>query len=455
MINYDLAIIGSGPGGYVAAIYASRHKLHTCVIEKALVGGTCLNRGCIPTKSFINSASIILTIKESHLYGVEVSGYKTDFDKMRARKDEVVLRLRTGIETLLRANSIDLIRGRAVIEGPNAIKVNNADTITAKNIIIACGSKPAGLHNINFDETDILSSDGILNLKAVPKSLTIIGGGVIGCEFASLFNILGSKVTLIEYTDRLIPMQSREASKKLEMAFRKRGIDVLTSSGAESVMKTGSLKISVSGGRAIESEKVLVSVGRNSDTEGLGDMKALGLETEKGKIAVDENLRTGVKNIYAIGDCVSGPLLAHKASYDGIIAVDNILGNARRKDYSNIPNTIWTEPEIASVGLSEEDARAKYKDIRISKFSYLGSGKACIMGKSDGFAKVIGDAEGNIVGVEVFGALACELIAEATLAKAAGLNIEEWARVVHAHPTLSEIWQEVAHAFRGSAIHGL
>ncbi len=455
MTNYDLAIIGSGPGGYVAAIYASRHKLKTCVIEKGLAGGTCLNRGCIPTKSFINSASIVSTIKESHLHGVEVSGYKANFDKMRARKDEVVLRLRTGIETLLRANSVELIRGHAVIEGPNSIKVNGADTITAKNIIIACGSKPAGLHNIKFDETDILSSDGILDLKAVPKSLTIIGGGVIGCEFASLFNILGSKVTIVEYTDRLIFTQSREASRKLEMAFKKRGIDVLTSSSAESVTKALSLKVSISGGKAIESEKVLVSIGRNSDTEGLGDMKALKIEIDKGKITVDESLRTAVKNIYAIGDCVSGPLLAHKASYDGIIAVDNILGDARRKDYSNIPSTIWTEPEIASVGLSEEEAKAKYKDIKISKFPYLGSGKAYIMGKPEGFAKVIGDAKGNIVGVEVFGAGACELIAEATLAKTAELNIEKWSRVVHAHPTLSEIWQEAAHAFCGTPIHGL
>lgn len=455
MTNYDLAIIGSGPGGYVAAIYASRRKLKVCVIEKDLVGGTCLNRGCIPTKSLLNSAGIITTIKESAPYGVNVAGYKINFDKMATRKDEVVLRLRTGIETLLRANSIDLIHGHAVIEGSNSIKVNGTDTITAKNIIIACGSRPAGLQNIKFDETDILSSDGILNLKAIPKSLAIIGGGVIGCEFASLFNSLGSKVTIIEYTDRLIPTQSREASRKLEMAFKKRGIDVLTSSSAESVTKGAILKISISGGRAVESEKVLMSIGRNSDIDGLGEMKALGINTEKGRIAVDENLRTAVKNIYAIGDCVSGPLLAHKASYDGIIAVDNILGDVRKKDYSNIPSTIWTEPEIASVGLTEEDAKAKYKDIKISKFPYLGSGKAYIMGKSDGFAKVIGDTEGNIVGVEIFGAGACELIAEATLAKAAEVNIEKWSRVVHAHPTLSEIWQEAAHSFCGTPIHGL
>ncbi len=447
MINYDLAIIGSGPGGYAAAIYASRHKLHTCVIEKALVGGTCLNKGCVPTKSFINSASIVLAIKASHLHGVEVSGCKADFDKMRARKDEVVLRLRSGIETLFRANSVDLIRGHAVIGGVNSVRINNTDTITAKNIIIACGSKPAGLHNIKLDETDILSSDGILNLKAIPESLAIIGGGVIGCEFASLFNILGSKVTLIEYTDRLIPTQSREASKKLEMAFGKRGIDVLTSSSAESVTKTDSLKISISSGKIIESEKVLVSIGRASDTEGLGDVKALEIKIEKGKIAVDENLRTSVKNIYAIGDCVRGPLLAHKASYDGMIVVDNILGGNRKPDYSNVPCCIWTEPEIASVGLSEEEAKAKHNDIRISKFPYLGSGKAYIMGKTDGFVKIIGDSKGKILGVEAFGALACELIAEATLAKTADLNIAEWARVVHAHPTLSEIWQEAAHAF--------
>lgn len=455
MTNYDLAIIGSGPGGYVAAIYASRRKLKTCVIEKDLVGGTCLNRGCIPTKSLLNSVSIISAIKDSSAHGIEALAYKINFPKMAARKDEAVLRLRAGIETLFRANKIDLLRGTAVITGPNTVRIDGAAEIFAKYIIIASGSRPAGLPGIKIDETDILSSDGILNLKSIPKSLAIIGGGAIGCEFANLYNSLGAKVTIIEFTDRLVPAQSREVSKKLEMSFKKRGIEVFTAASAESITKSDNLKIALSGARTVEAEKVLVSVGRKPDIDSLGSLKALGIETEKGRVVVNEHLRTNLKNIYAIGDCINGPQLAHKASYDGIIAVDNILGGARTPDYSNVPGCVWTEPEIASVGINEEEAKAKYPGVKIAKFPYLGSGKAYVMGKTEGFAKIIGNTEGKILGVEIFGEGACDLIAEAVLAKTADVTIEEWSRVVHCHPTLSEILQEAAHIFMGTAIHSV
>jgi dihydrolipoamide dehydrogenase len=455
MTNYDLAVIGSGPGGYVAALYAARHKLKTCVIEKGLVGGTCLNRGCIPTKSLLDSASVISAIKDSSSHGVEVEKINIDFGKMSSRKDEAVIRLRTGIETLLRGNKVGLRRGTATISAPKIIAVDGIDAICAKSIIIASGSRAAELSAIKIDETDVFSSDGILNLRSVPKSLSIIGGGVIGCEFASLYNTLGSKVTIIEFTPRLVPAQSREASKKLEMSFKRRGIDIFTSSAVESVTKGSMLKISLLGGRTIESEKVLVSVGRQANIEGLGDLGGIGIKIEKGRIMVDENLRTNVKDIYAIGDCISGPLLAHKASYDGIIAVDNILGEARKPDYSNVPNCIWTEPEIASVGLNEEEAQAKDPEAKVAKFPYLGSGKAFVTGKTEGFVKIVGDTQGNILGVEIFGKGACDLIAEAVLARTEKVTIKEWSRVVHGHPTLSEMLQEAACAFCGGAIHGL
>lgn len=455
MIKYDLAIIGSGPGGYIAALYASRRKLKTCLIEKDLVGGVCLNRGCVPTKSFISSASYLSCIKEAAVRGIEIAGYKVDFKKMSLRKDEAILRLRAGVETLLRANKIDLIHGSACIAKPNNIKIQGGEELFAKNIIIASGSSPAELPGIKTDEADILTSDGILSLSSIPARLAVVGGGVIGCEFASLFNTLGSKVTVIEFTERLIPTQSREASRKLEISFKRRGMDVLTSAAAESIDRGGSLKISVSGARMIEADKVLVSVGRKPVTDGLGDLNGLGIKTEKGYIVADEHLRTGMKNIYAIGDCTRGPLLAHRASYDAIIAVDNILGCARKKDYSNVPNCIWTEPQIASVGMCEEEAKAKCPAAKVAKFPYLGSGKAYLMGKTDGYAKVIGDDKGSIMGVEIFGEGACDLIAEAALAKTAGVDIEEWCRVVHCHPTLSEIWQETAHVFCGTPIHGV
>ncbi len=454
MKNYDLAIIGSGTGGYVAGLYASRRNLKVAVIEKDLVGGTCLNKGCIPTKALLNSAALLSAVKEAHLHGIDVSGYKIDFRKAVSRKDEIVSRLRTGIETLFRAGKIDLVRGQERILNPNTIAIEGGDKIEAKYIIIGSGSKVSGLPGIVIDEVGILSSDGALDLTALPKSIAIIGGGVIGCEFANMLNTLGVKVTIIELMERLIPALSREISKKLELIFKKRGVDILTSSRVESVTGKDVLNIKVSGGRVIEAEKVLVSVGRIPNTEGLG-IERLGIKTQKGSVIVNEYLETSVKNIYAIGDCIGGPLLAHKASYDGILACDNILGDRRRADYSNIPNCIWTDPEIASVGLSEDEAKAQYPDLKVAKFPYLASGKAYLKGKVEGFVKIIGDSKGTILGVEIFGEAACELIGEAVLAKTMNVNINEWARAVHGHPTLSEIFQEAAHIFCGTGIHSI
>ena len=452
--HYDLAIIGSGPGGYVGALYASSHKLNVCVIEKDLLGGTCLNRGCIPTKSLLNCASLLSNLKSAGDYGIEIPAYSLNFEKAVGRKDEVVSRLRSGIETLFRARHIDLVRGKAGILDPHTISVEGAGNIQAKHIIIASGSSPAELPGIKIDEQKVLSSDGILELKSVPRSLVIIGGGVIGCEFASLFNSFGTKVTIVEFLDKLIAGQSREASKKLEILFKKRGADIFTSAKAESIAAKDALKIAISGRGEIEAEKVLVAVGRRPNTEDLG-IEKIGIHTEKGRINVDGHLRTNIRNIYAIGDCINGPLLAHKASYDGILACDNILGNAREADYSNIPSCIWTEPEIASIGLSEEDAKARCKDAKVAKFPYLGSGKAYIEGKTEGFVKIIGDARGDILGVEIFGKGACDLIGEAVLARTTGVNIKDWAHVVHGHPTLSEMLQEAAHIFCGAPIHGI
>ena len=434
--NYDLIIIGSGPGGYVAALYASRFKKSVCVIEKDSLGGTCLNRGCMPTKAMLHSASILSTIKEASGYGIEVSGVTVNFPAIIARKDTIVTRLRAGIETLFKANKIGLVKGSAVLIPTSQVGISvNGEEYTARDIIIATGSRPMALTGVPFDEKMVYSSDGILDLKEIPESITIVGGGVIGCEFASLFNALGSKVTIIELLERLLPMQSKEVSRKLEMIFKKRGIEVRTSTKFE---------------LGAESQKILIAVGRKPNTEGIG-LEALGINTEKGVIVVDDNLRTSIKNIYAIGDCVRGPLLAHKASYDGILACDNIMGNARRVDYSNVPTCIWTDPEIASIGLNEEEARSKCPDIRIAKFPYLASGKACIAGKSEGFIKLIGDPDGNILGVEIFGLEACDLIGEASLAKSLGVNIKDWAHVIHGHPTLSEIFQEAARIFTGAA----
>ena len=442
--KYDLIIIGSGPGGYVAVLYASRKKLKVCVVEKDLLGGTCLNRGCIPTKALLQSASILSKVKESKEFGIEVSSIKINFPAITARKDMIVTRLRAGIETLFRANSIDLIKGTAKIKSADTVSVNGED-IGASSIIIAAGSRPMSIPGVTLDEVNICSSDGILNLKEIPGNITIVGAGVVGCEFASLFNALGSKVTMVELLDRILPMQSKEASRKMETLFKKRGITVRTSTKFNLISTPG-----VENGQ----EKVLISVGRKSNIEGLG-LEEIGIEVKNGRIAVDENLRTGIKNIYAIGDCVGGPQLAHKASYDGILAIDNIIGESRAVDYSSVPNCIWTDPEIASVGLTEEEAKAKYSDARIAKFPYLASGKAYILGRPEGFIKIIGDSKANILGIEIFGEEACDLIGEAAMAKDRGISIKELSHVIHGHPTLSEIFQEAAHIFCGTPIHSV
>ncbi|MBN1527066.1 MAG: dihydrolipoyl dehydrogenase [Candidatus Omnitrophica bacterium] len=449
--SYDLAIIGSGPGGYVAGLYASRLGLKACVIEKDLIGGTCLNWGCVPTKVMLHSAALLSQARGAASYGVICGRPAVDFPIIARRRDEVVTRLRTGIETLFRARGVDLIKGTARLKSPATIDVAGEE-ISAGHIIIATGSRPARIPGADYDEDSVCTSDGILSIKELPKSIVIVGGGVIGCEFATLFNAFGCHVTIVEMLDKLLATQSREASKKLETLLKKRGIDIYTSSKVESVVKSRPVTVKISGGKEIVADKVLVSVGRTAQTGGLG-LEELGIKTGKGKIVVDGHLRTNAKNIYAIGDCVPGPLLAHKASYDGILACDAIAGHPRKVDYSNIPNCIFTDPEIASVGMTEEEAKASHPDAKVAKFPYLGSGKAYLMGKTEGFLKIIGDSKGSILGIEIFGAEACGLIGEAVLAKTMGVNIKDLSYVVHGHPTLSEIFQEAAHIFCGTGIH--
>jgi len=454
MKRRDLVIIGSGPGGYVAGLYGAGNNLNVCVIEKDSLGGTCLNRGCIPTKVMLNSASLLSRIRESSVHGIVVDNITVNFQKINERKEEVVSRLRAGIETLFRAKKIELIKGTAVIKDRNTVVVDGA-RLESTHVIIATGSRPSGLSGIEFDNTDIFSSDGILNINKLPKTLLIIGGGVIGCEFATIFNTLGTKVTIVELLDRLLVTQSREASKKMEIILKKRGVEVITSAKVERIDKKGALNIKISNGRVLNAEKVLVAVGRTPNVSGLG-LEDIGIKIEKGYIAVDGYLRTAIDNIYAIGDCITGgPLLAHKASYDGILACDNILGRERLADYSSVPNCVYTEPEIASVGLNEEEARAKYADVKIARFPYLGSGKAFLIGRTEGFIKIVGNSKGEILGIEIMGEEACDLVGEATLAKASGINIKDLSHVVHGHPTLSEIFQEAAHIFSGTAIHSI
>jgi len=439
MTNYDLAIIGSGPGGYVAAIRAAQLGLKTCILEKEKIGGVCLNWGCIPTKALSASASALYNIERSSEFGINVKGFDLDFLKVYERKELIVKKLASGIEMLLKARKIEIIREKAEIKDPAHINAGNIE-IEAKNILIAAGSIPFELPSMPFDGINILSSTDLLALKVVPKSLIIVGGGVIGCEFASIFTTFGSEITIVEMMSQLLPNEDEEISRKIEQGFKKRGIKVLTNTKIERIEK---------------GDKALICVGRSPNSKGLG-IEGVGIDSNKGWIKVDENFRTNIKNIYAAGDIKGGMLLAHVASREGIVAVEHMAGNTQPIDYNVIPNCIFTHPEIASVGLTEKIAKAKGIDIKVRKFLFSGIGKSHVLGETDGFVKLVVDGKTDkIAGSQIIGPHATELIAEISPCIQFGITSEKLASVIHAHPTLSEIICEASEAIHNKAIHSL
>ncbi|MCX5693221.1 MAG: dihydrolipoyl dehydrogenase [Candidatus Omnitrophica bacterium] len=359
MNKYDLAIIGSGPCGYVAGIRASQLGLKTCIFEKDRIGGVCLNWGCIPTKALSASANALHNIERASEFGINVKGFDLDFSKVYERKESIVKKLSSGIEMLLKVRKLEIIREKAEIKSPVSIKTSNLE-VEAKNILIAAGSIPFELPVLPFDHTDILSSTDILELKTIPKSLIIVGGGVIGCEFASIFRSFGSEITIIEAMPQLLPNEDEEIARKIEQIFKRRGIKVLTNTKVDKIDK---------------GDKALISVGRSPNSKGLG-IEALGIESNKGWIKVDEHFRTNIKNIYAAGDIKGGMLLAHLASREGIVAVEHMAGNAQSIDYNAVPSCIFTHPEIASVGLNEKTAKTRNLDIKARKFLFSAIGKS-------------------------------------------------------------------------------
>jgi dihydrolipoamide dehydrogenase len=421
---YDLSIIGAGWAGLNAALAAKELGLKVCLIERAQLGGTCLNLGCIPTKTLIQSAKVFALSKKSDTFGIEIANSKIDFHKVQERKDRVIQQLRSGLESILK--NIDLLNQDAKILSHSELEVQGK-LIETKSILIATGSQPAELNGFKFDSKRIISSDDILNLKEIPNSLLIIGGGVIGCEFATLFSTLGTQVTIAEKMPQLIPGEDKEIAKKIETIFKKKGIKVNTDTDAATL----DLK---------SYELILVCVGRMVKTAGLG-IEKLGIKTDKGKIVVDDYLKTNIENIYAAGDCTGKIMLAHFASYQGIMAAKNIAcpANPQKVNHTAVPNCIFTDPEIASVGQKEADAKSKGLDIKISKFDFLGSGVARILDERDGFIKIISDQKtGEILGGSIIGPRATELIAILTLAVSARLDISGIRNTIFAHPTLSE-----------------
>lgn len=439
MTKYDLAIIGSGPCGYVAGIRAAQLGLKTCIFEKDRIGGVCLNWGCIPTKALAASSEAVLSAERASEFGVNITDYAIDFNKVRERKEIIVKKLSSGIEMLMKARKLDIIKEKAEIEGSGRVRTGNLE-IEAKNILIAAGSLPFEISSMPFDHDNILSSTDILELKTIPKSLIIIGGGVIGCEFASIFRSFGSEITIIEAMPRLLPNEDEDISRKLEQVFKKRGIKVLTDTKIDKIDK---------------GDKALVCVGRSPNSKGLG-IEKFGMERDRGWIKVNSLFKTSVDNIYAAGDIKGGMLLAHVASKEGIASVEGICGNEYSVDYNVVPNCIFTHPEIASVGLSEKAARDKGIDARSRKFLFSSIGKSHVLGETDGFVKLVVDsANDKILGSQIIGAHATELIAELSICVQFGITSEKLAGVIHAHPTLSEIICEVSEAAHNKAIHSL
>lgn len=463
MKEFDVAIIGSGPGGYVAAIRAGILGLNTAIIEKdPFLGGTCLHRGCIPTKALLHTAEVYDDIKRAADFGIKVEGTALDIDKIHERKSAIVDKLAKGVAYLMKKRKVSVFHGTGSFVDPKSVRISGEsgdETIKAANVIIATGSAPAHLPHIKPDGKAILDSDQILELAAVPRSLAVIGSGAVGVEFASVFASFGSEVHVIELLPRLLPIEDEDCSQQLERAFKSRGIKSYTATevtGAK-VGKTG-VTLTMKGKEGAETslsvEKVLVATGRRPVLEGL-NAEALGLEMTGRYVAVDEYMKTNIPGVYAIGDVCPTPWLAHVATREGILAVDHIAGKrAVPIDYDKIPNCTYSHPEVASVGLTESAARERGYDVRTGKFPFSVIGKAMILGDTTGFVKIVAESRyDEVLGVHIIGPKATELIAEATLGVNMETTVEEIAHTIHAHPTLSEAMLEAAHSVYGEAIH--
>ncbi len=462
MSEIDIVIIGGGPGGYVAAIRAAHLGLKIVLVEKDKLGGVCLNRGCIPTKALVNTAEILNNIKRANEFGIGVEGVSLDFAKVMNRKEQITRRLTSGIEQLMKANQIRVIYGEGNILEPGVVEVVNAEgqkeIVKTKNIIIATGSSVMKLPIPGLEIEGVITSDGALTLQKLPAQLLIIGGGVVGIEFAGIFNAFGVEVTVVEMLPRILLPIDEEISQRLSLILKRRGIKVLTNSKVEEIKKDNhNLEVIISTPEGenlnLTTEKVLLSAGRIPDFGNI-DIKRLGIKLEGKAIKVDEKTKTNIPGIYAIGDVVGKIMLAHVASAQGKVAVENIAGIERSMDYRAVPNCVFSMPEVASVGLTEKEAREKYSQVKISKFPYLANGKALCMGETEGLVKIVANEDTfEILGLHILGAHASDLIAEGTLALSMEATAEEIIDTIHAHPTLAEIIAEAAEGITGRPIH--
>lgn len=458
MTKTDLAIIGGGPGGYVCAIRAAQLGLEVTLVEEKALGGTCLNWGCIPTKALFSATKLLSQAAEAQTIGITYASPSIDLKKLASWKDQVVGTLVGGIETLMSKSSIDVIRARGTLAGDGRVALSTGAELSADHIVIATGSDTVQIPTFPFDHPAIWSSDDALALTEIPERLAIIGGGVIGLELATIYNRLGSRVLVIELLPEVLSTVDldRRTISTLKHSLAKNGIDVLTNTAAESFKQQGEdVILRTADGTEHVVDRILVAVGRRPKTQDLG-LAACGVEVDKrGFIRVDDALQTTAPHIYAIGDAVLGPMLAHKASSDGIRVAETLAGNASHAlDFDFVPQAIFTDPEIASVGLSEAKAKASGQEILIGRFPFAALGKALGMREPEGFFQIIADSENHrILGVQIIGAEASDLISEAAVAVHSDLTLEAIADAIHPHPTLPEGLKEAAENALGRAIH--
>lgn len=461
-MNYDIIVIGSGPGGYVAAIRASQLGFKTAIVERESLGGICLNWGCIPTKALLKSAQVFEYLNHAADYGIKVDGGEADFGAIVKRSRGVADGMSKGIQFLMKKNKIDVIMGAAKIKKGGQVEVSGSDgaakTYTAKHTILATGARSRELPNLKQDGKRIIGYREAMNLEKQPESLVVVGSGAIGVEFAYFYNAIGTKVTIVEYLDRVVPVEDEEISKQLERSLKKAGINILTSAEVQSVDASGKQsKVQIKtakGTETIEAEMVLSAVGITPNIENLG-LEETGVKTDKGRVVVDDFYKTNVEGVYAIGDIVKGQALAHVASAEGITCVEKIKGlDVSPIDYNNIPGCTYCTPEVASVGYTEKAAKEAGYEVKVGKFPFSASGKASAAGAKDGFVKVIFDAKyGEFLGAHMIGTNVTEMIAEVVVARKLETTGHEIIKAVHPHPTMSEAIMEAAADAYGEVIH--
>ncbi|MBW7864856.1 MAG: dihydrolipoyl dehydrogenase [Candidatus Hydrogenedens sp.] len=457
MRSYDVAVLGAGPGGYVAAIRAAQRGAKVLVAERGSLGGVCLNIGCIPTKTLINTAKLYRKLQHAEEFGLKVKHVELDMKRLMARKEKVVGINTGGIDGLFKANGIDVAMGEASIPAPGKISVNGEE-IAAKNIIIATGGRPAVLPGLEFNGKTVIGSTEALRMTEVPDRVAVIGAGALGAEFACIWNAFGAKVTLIEMMPTVLPKSDEELTRRLAPIWKKRGMDVRTGTKVAKLehLKKG-IKLTLEGESAgeIEVDIVLVGIGLQCNSEIVKANPALGIKLGKrGGILVNDRMETGVPGIYAVGDVIDRTWLAHGASAEGIVAATNATGGSRTVDYRVLPACNFTSPEVASVGLTEREAKEKGVNVKCGRFAFAANGRAHALGETDGMVKIVGDAATDeIIGVHIMGHEAGEMIATAALAMSMEATVEEIVHTIHTHPTLSEAMLEAAEDYYGMGIH--